>query len=1329
MLFPERKVSSRSSSSSAVSRRESLFDLLFLLRRGSAKQKSHVDEHPKSLDIFESELEEEDKCHLTREQLMEKIREKKAVIENLRCQPWPMQRKLRTLRLAQRYLQRQEARVSRTHLLRESIQRRWKAVCRWFTNFSIYLIPWEAKIKKIESHFGSVVSSYFIFLRWIFGINLIISLIMTIFITLPECIADAASDEYRKNRTAGHKQLTEKELETADYLQTIWDFKGYLARSPLFYGYYSNEEYVQVVFKYRLPLAYFLVNLIVLGYSFFAILRKMASNARTSKLSSGKTEQYVFSWKVTTGWDYTIGNPETAGNAIMATVTKFREAIMEHKEKQAEKFRWVRFFLRIVANLIILSMMACSTYAIYTVVERSRDIEHDSTATALQKIEVPMVVSFITLVFPNLFEMVSKLERFHPRTALRLQLARILVLYFLNFYTLIFAIFTKMEYLIKVQDSLQQLQFDLTVTNASEMPPQGTAGDNAALFRLVREAFQQLDGEVGAETLNASAVATATPIPLFHLIPKEFFTNRFLPYAKSIWQRRLVEAKTKAAARKPLPRRPSVTTPPPGLTWTTVHPEYGLLGVDNLHAFLVNGTVYKDLEELETFLKQNNLTFHITFGGAEVNRSQKGPSPGGTIFLIPQKLSSVELESLCWETMIGEEIAKLVTMDLVMNIASILTVDFLRGLWVRFCTSWWCWNLETVFPEYGEFKVAENVLHVINNQGMIWLGMFFCPLLPAMNNAKLVILLYTRAWAVMTCNIPAAEVFRASKSSNFYYILLLLIMFICVLPVGYVIASKEPSSTCGPFAGKDNFYTIISDQLKALLPAEVYTKMNVLSSPGIVIPVLILFILVIYFLISLVRGLKEANDDLNKQLFQERTEEKRKIFKMAGTVLDRKRNKEDQGNQMKKGLLQKKDSRRHSLKRFLSIGRDSEEEGTDRANKGRPMMQQGTWMNPLHARERESSQSFYVPSLKSLPEESEQEDSTGTVLFGRSKSDSHLKVEIAQGMKYAKKRYPTMKNRQPSLTDESDDEGEEEIRCKQPGMVLPVKAWTVNEEAEKLLDHKKHEQPSVKHVPYREETKRKLHKQPSLEMVEFTQKPTATRRHTESDAFKDHEESALLLKEEQDTMHEEGLKRKKGTKKQQTISSESSTLTEEDDTSTSAASEATPVIQPWPSVQAVERTTKLKPILKHPETAQKPAHRHKPRLIISVTPSTTPTTVMPGVSAVATKRYIIRQHPGPKYVEPQSSADLEDESAPSSKSDNGSGNNNNEKAGRRRHSSESSDDSTTIVEDRSVKSHKSSEGNFKGVKWPEGDPAKKEFAVPAPPAQRHKQPRRSKSPS
>lgn len=44
-----------------------------------------------------------------------------------------------------------------------------------------------------------------------------------------------------------------------------------------------------------------------------------------------------------------------------------------------------------------------------------------------------------------------------------------------------------------------------------------------------------------------------------------------------------------------------------------------------------------------------------------------------------------------------KEITKLVTMDLAMTIASILVIDFLRGLWVRYCNIWWFWNLECTF--------------------------------------------------------------------------------------------------------------------------------------------------------------------------------------------------------------------------------------------------------------------------------------------------------------------------------------------------------------------------------------------------------------------------------------------------------------------------------------------------------------------------------------------------------------------------------------------------------------------------------------------------------
>lgn len=1048
-------------------------------------------------------------------------------IAQLKRQTWPMERKLQTLKACKMFIKQHQGELKQSKQARDVLtstsavfERYWRHFKREFANFLVIITPWEMRIKKIESHFGSVVASYFTFLRWIFWLNLANSLVLCSFVLVPELIENSPDVTGMRKGDLGMVPRIKADgqpdrPEFNPTLGEIWEFEGFLKFSPIFYGYYNNIEISRSGF-WRNPLAYLLSIMLTYLFCFFCISRKLSQNNKLSRAGT-KDDEYTFCWTVFVGWDFMIGNSETAYNKTSSLIMNLKEGILEEKEQTKDR-DWRLLLRRILANLISIVLIVSSAYVVFVAVQRSENLPED--ATLLQKNELQLVMSGIQFIFPPLFDAIGFMEGYHPRKALNWQLGRILSLDFLNFYTLMFSLFGTVGQmgvqlnevsgnitLLRQNQTYYRNLFTTTTTTTSttttttttlapsstllssngtnsttlssildmnattitmqptelmnvtsnssdamgitqvystenssspdsrtesvtiqviyttpiEVPTSTTSNYDPSLAITVSEATSN-SIEQAVSTRQPSSTPTngdddypdlnelilANKKPPDKLQPKKrspnlqtkslnedgmhssrVFNGAFIPpirdpYTKAInkWEPtpkhkyefegeddeplegRMGQEMEKGTRNPPLPspgiarpiggqrhssgrrNRPTqvskadegseyedesqtdsvtesgvsprpiptdITSDPP--MTSTVSSETSPIAPtssdfpqikeqsfqldekksDGEQPSMLNGSV--NLQSLDTKRDKpnENSSYNISINGMKssielmnitTKNIRKGkveencqsdcdniPTFHNEEILALNETQRDKLKSLCWETMFGQEMVKIVVMDLVMNVFSVIGFEFMRACFVRYCNRFFFWDLERGIPGYQDFKIAENVLHLVNNQSTVWMGMFFAPGLPALNTIKLAVMMYVRSWAVLTCNIPHETVFKVSKSNNFYYLILLLNLIISIMPVAYAVTWIRPSWHCGPFGGECRMYVILTKQIKSMLPPEVNAILKYLTSPGTVIPMIIILILIIYYLSSTLSSNKEANKELRAQLKKDKEQE------------------------------------------------------------------------------------------------------------------------------------------------------------------------------------------------------------------------------------------------------------------------------------------------------------------------------------------------------------------------------------------------------------------------------------------------------------------------
>ncbi|XP_069122851.1 transmembrane channel-like protein 7 isoform X2 [Argopecten irradians] len=222
----------------------------------------------------------------------------------------------------------------------------------------------------------------------------------------------------------------------------------------------------------------------------------------------------------------------------------------------------------------------------------------------------------------------------------------------------------------------------------------------------------------------------------------------------------------------------------------------------------------------------------------------------------------------CWETYVGQQIYKLVLLDLIVETGIVLFVHLPRRLiFNRFSST------SKLIKLIGaqEFSVPINVVDIIYSQILCWLGLFFSPIIPFMTFVKCFLFFYVRRFSLSNSHMEDRP-FRTSRSNSLFMTVLLLSFILAAVPIGYMIGNIAPSQSCGPFRVYNSTESVMFDTITNTVqqwPPVAREIFYFLGTAGFLVPVIIVMCLLMYYYWLLGSGYKRTEKLLQHQLVLE----------------------------------------------------------------------------------------------------------------------------------------------------------------------------------------------------------------------------------------------------------------------------------------------------------------------------------------------------------------------------------------------------------------------------------------------------------------------------
>lgn len=228
------------------------------------------------------------------------------------------------------------------------------------------------------------------------------------------------------------------------------------------------------------------------------------------------------------------------------------------------------------------------------------------------------------------------------------------------------------------------------------------------------------------------------------------------------------------------------------------------------------------------------------------------------------KIAANKLE--CWETFVGQEIYRLVIVDL------IFTMGY--SFFMEFCRKLFSWKWKSI--ERAEFATGRHTLELVYSQSLCWLGLFYSPLLPVVVIVKLIIIFYIKRYSVVQNCRPSLKPWRASRTHTIFVGYLFIFFILSCVAVGLGIFLIKPSRACGPYKNYDTSYQVMTDLIDKWKADNEVVKdfFSFITSPGFISGLLIFLGMVLYYTRTVMLSHKERVEQFKIQLASEGKDKK-----------------------------------------------------------------------------------------------------------------------------------------------------------------------------------------------------------------------------------------------------------------------------------------------------------------------------------------------------------------------------------------------------------------------------------------------------------------------